>query len=430
MVPPLWPAARRRPFFFATSGLRCFAFILAIGLVLAGCGGEPDRARSPIDPIDAFLTRHWVDPLPPQGNPPDGFAALEASLAPDDCGGCHAEQYAQWRASLHSHTMSDGIAWQLALMDQGQGNKCLRCHAPLAEQKALVALRHGWPNAPTSAPPSYVPADLADQGLVCAACHVRAHQRFGPPARTERAPVDAPHGGFQPEAAFEDSRFCAFCHQFPETGPRVNGKLQEDTYTQWLASPHASEQTCQSCHMPERRHEFRGIHDPEMVRRALRLALDVDRVASDRVAARLRVSNTGAGHHFPTYMVPKVTVVFSLVNPQTGAVLDVGRQVIGWQVDVALTQELFDTRIPAGAQRLMTQEFDLSPDMKDWEVEVRLEVAPKEHYERMFTESLAQADRLPDAVVTKLRAALNQARAARFEALRLRAKIPETSIAN
>ena len=44
------------------------------------------------------------------------------------------------------------------LMNQDQGNRCLRCHAPLAEQKALLALELGWPNAPKQPPPDYVPA--------------------------------------------------------------------------------------------------------------------------------------------------------------------------------------------------------------------------------------------------------------------------------
>ena len=36
------------------------------------------------------------------------------------------------------------------------------------------------------------------------------------------------------------------------------------------ASRHAREgRACQACHMPERRHLWRGIHDPEMVKRAL-----------------------------------------------------------------------------------------------------------------------------------------------------------------
>lgn len=391
----------------------------ALLLMLTACGEKPPAA---VHDIGAFLERHWADPIAPQGTPPAGFTALEASLAPQDCAQCHQAQWEQWRSSLHSHTMGAGIQWQLRLMSQEQGNKCLRCHAPLAEQKALVAMQQGWPGAPKKAPPAYVSADLADQGLVCAACHVRGHRRFGPPANKPLTePV--PHGGFVASAAFEDSRFCATCHQFPPDGPRVNGKLQEDTYAQWLASPYAETKSCQSCHMPERQHLFRGVHDREMVLQALDVTLDVLPAGqAGEAIARAVISNTGAGHHFPTYMVPKVDVILQLVDGKGGR-RPLARRVIGWGVNVALTAESYDTRIPAGGQLVVEQGFNLA-DVPGWQVELRLNVAPREHYERMFKDSLRHVDVMAPDVVDLLRQALKEAEATRFEALRVTAELP------
>lgn len=409
--------------------MRCGAGLWMPGmlaLLLAACSSEQPAAPT-VDGIEAFLAQHWVEPVPPQGVPPAGFTPIEASLAPQDCGQCHAEQWQQWRSSLHSHTMGPGIQWQLRLMGQEQGNKCLRCHAPLAEQKALVALQQGWPGAPKAAPPEYVPADLAEQGLVCAACHVRGHQRFGPPAnKAVQAPV--PHGGFVDSAAFEDSRFCASCHQFPPDGPRVNGKLQEDTYAQWQSSPQAPQQSCQSCHMPERQHLFRGVHDRDMVLQALEVTLDVvTGLGAGTGEAQVVIRNTGAGHHFPTYMVPKVDVVLQLVDGEERT-QPIARHVIGWGVNVALTEEAFDTRIAAGGEFAIAETFPL-PDGTAWEVELRLEVAPREHYERMFRDSLRHADVLEPPVLALLQQALQEAVATRYEALRLSRKLPP-SIAN
>ena len=94
---------------------------------------------------------------------------------------------------------------------------------------------------------------------MCAGTSASGRRRGGEVAE------DGPHGGFTVSKAFEDSRFCAHCHQFPDDGPRIAGKLQEDTYQQWLASDYARQdagkQTCQSCHMPDRKHLWRGIHD-------------------------------------------------------------------------------------------------------------------------------------------------------------------------
>lgn len=394
---------------------------LALAALLAAC----DRAPAPDadQAVAAFLARHWADPIPPQGVPPAGYTALEAALGVPECGQCHAAQWEQWRGSLHSHTMGAGIQWQLRLMGQEQGNKCLRCHAPLAEQKALVALQQGWPGAPQGAPPDYVPPDLADHGLVCAACHVRGHQRFGPPAnKAVTQPV--PHGGFVESAAFEDSRFCATCHQFPPDGPRVNGKLQEDTYAQWQASAHAPQQTCQTCHMPERQHLFRGVHDRDMVLQALDIVLEVlPGARPDEAMARAVLRNTGAGHHFPTYMVPKVDVVLTLVDAQ-GARRPLAHRVIGWGVNVALTSEAFDTRIPAGGELVVMQPFAI-PAAGGWRVELRLDVAPREHYERMFRDSLRHADVLSPEVLALLRQALQEAEATRYEAVRLTAQLPQ-----
>lgn len=420
-------------------GLLAFSAVL-----LTGCDGD---APTP-PPAQDFLARHWVDPLPPQGMPPKSFSPLEASLSPSACGECHAEQYQDWRTSLHSRAVGPGLLWQLKLMDQEQANRCLRCHAPLAEQKALLALEHGWPGAPSQPPPAYVDAGLGHAGLVCAACHLREHRHFGPPARgrKERGGVAsdgsqsssmpspaaavggdrsttslyAPHGGFVTSTAFSDSRFCAHCHQFPDDGPRINGKLQEDTYRQWQASPQAREKKCQSCHMPDRKHLWRGIHDPEMTRRALEISLRLSDLGAGRYAAQAHVRNVGAGHHFPTYMVPKVDLIF-MRHDAAGRAQEVGRQVIGWTVDTGITREIADTRIPAGESRDFIQPFSAPPGA-NWRLELVVRVRPGEHYERVFMHSLTQAEALPAAALPQLKLALSRVRAAEYELLRVSAR--------
>jgi len=331
--------------------------------------------------VAAFLAGHWPEPLPPQGTPPTSFSDLEASLAPQACGQCHPAQYQQWRGSLHSHTMGPGLLWQVETLGPAQSNDCLRCHAPLAEQKALLARDMGWPNAPATRAPAYVPADLHLQGLSCAACHVRGHQRYGPPPG-KRANPGTPHGGSIAAPGFQDSRFCAHCHQFPQDGPRLAGKLREDTYAQWLASSYAGKRNCQSCHMPEGRHLWRGIHDPDMVRQALALELRLEALGGHEFRAVLEARNQGAGHHLPTYMVAKIDLVLDLRQPGRPP-RELGRDVIGWTADVEMTREVADTRIPAGGRHVFSQVFK-APAGTGWRVEARADVRPREHYERMF----------------------------------------------
>lgn len=382
-------------------------------LLLAGCS----RPSTPED-IDTFLAQHWHDPIAAQGEPPKQFSAAEASLDPEACGACHIEQHRQWRTALHSHTMGPGIRWQFELLGQDETNRCLRCHAPLAEQKALLAREMGWPNAPTSPPPDYVPAGFADSGLSCAACHVRGHQRFGPP-KIGTPLKDAPHAGFVASEAFQDSRFCANCHQFPDDGPRLGGKLREDTYRQWQASSYAGSQSCQSCHMPDRKHLWRGIHDPEMLRKALAVELKLTKLGSGEYRAEVLARNQSAGHHLPTYMVPKIDLVLMLHRPGAEA-SELARDVIGWRADVEITREEFDSRLPAGASRSYAHVFR-APEQPGWHVELRVDVAPREHYERMFRHSLINLS-LSRTSADQLKAAIAEAEATRYTGMRLLAK--------
>jgi len=382
----------------------------------------------PADPIADFLARHWAKPIPPQGTAPAGFSPIEASLAPESCGACHVQQFKDWRSSLHSRTIGPGILWQFHVMDQADANDCMNCHAPLAEQKALMAREFGWSNAPQSPPPAYVPPNLHRQGLVCAGCHVRAHVHYGPVPPKERTSPGSdrlPHGGFQVSAAFEDSRFCAVCHQFVPGGPSLNGKLLENTYEEWKTTRYAREgQSCQSCHMPNRRHLWRGIHDPEMVRRALNVDLKIVRQSRAKFEALVVITNIGAGHDFPTYLVPEVDAELYLTGANGAGRQLLARRVIGRLTDTALEHELADTRIPAGKSLAFAAGF-APPRARDASVELRISVAPAAFYERVFAHTLEQAARLPPAAVPPLREALADARASRFTLYRIRRLVRE-----
>jgi hypothetical protein len=136
-------------------------------------------------------------------------------------------------------------------------------------------------------------------GVDCASCHLRAHVRHGP-----RAIPETPHGPVERHPLYRDAAFCAPCHQFDETGLSVNGKPLENTYAEWLASPYARDGiTCQSCHMPGRRHAFKGIHDRQTTRSGL--AVQARRT---REGLQVAAGNVGAGHALPTYVTPRILI--------------------------------------------------------------------------------------------------------------------------
>lgn len=227
---------------------------------------------------------YWALPIGPQGSAPPGYHSLAAQVEADACGVCHPKQHQEWRTSLHAKADSMGLLGQLPAFDAATQRQCLECHAPRAEQQAL------WFEQGTAALGQL-------KGVDCTACHVRKHQRFGP-----NTVVHTPHGKVESLPLFQESAFCAPCHQFGEDGVALNGKPLENTYQEWLASRHGHEgRSCQSCHMPEGQHQFKGIHDPDMTRQGLKLE-----VRRTELGVAARAWNAGAGHALPTYPTPRI----------------------------------------------------------------------------------------------------------------------------
>ena len=330
-----------------------YAAVLAVCWMMASAAfavpmGDATQAE------EEFLSRHWSHPLAPQGRPPSERSALEASLHPVSCGRCHVTQYTDWKTSLHSKSMGPGVSGQLLGMvesDPQTAQVCWRCHAPLLEQHDLI---ESTPRATgyLFVKNAHFDPDLQREGLSCAGCHVRQHRRFGPPrsgAPQITGEIDGglPHNGFTAESAFEKSAFCRGCHQFEPDGYALNGKLLENTYEEWRASRHAREgRTCQSCHMPQRRHLWRGIHDPGMARAGLVIDAARPRLSNGQVSGELTITNRNVGHYFPTYVTPKITVDIVQVGNDGRSIDELAVQhIIARGVSLDLTTETFDTRI-------------------------------------------------------------------------------------
>jgi hypothetical protein len=336
----------------------CFCTVVACGP--AGDRGGAETAPSAhsgdgrvFSSDEDFLADYWLRPIPPQGPVPDGWSSLEASLRPADCGMCHPSQYADWRTTLHAGAYSPGLSgqsvnWEVGAF--GTVRSCLVCHAPLSEQSALLPSGTEW-----LANPDYQ-AELRDEGLVCAACHVRGSRRHGPPrldGSVDVAPPGTPHGGATRSTFFEDARFCSGCHQFGPGGAAPNGKPLENTYAEWQASRFATEGVvCQTCHMPGRRHLWRGIHDAEMVLSGV----TIEWLANGGEIG-LRITNSGTGHHFPTYATPEVVVSLQLLDADSQPIAD-GRTEHRIARRIAFRGgawiEMSDTRLPVDSSTIVS----------------------------------------------------------------------------
>lgn len=343
----------------------------------------------------AMPVAYWEHPAATDGAAPHDWQAMERDLSPEACAQCHAQQFADWKTSLHARAFSPGLIGQFPHQGLSDSNDCLKCHAPLAEQtykdmKDLTASLKLKLNQPQgfagSGEMQDNPVPLRHAGVTCAACHVRGWQRFGPPQRGTglTGKIKGPaHNGFTGIKAFEQSEFCAACHQFP-ADYAINGKPLENTLEEWKQSRFAREGVqCQSCHMPDRKHAFKGIHDPGTVRDGLRIES-----AIKGNTAGLKLISANIGHAFPTYVTPKVTVSIEALDAH-GMVLqqeqwEIGRRVAydnGWK-------EISDTRLLPDEKR--TYELaDLPSQTRS--VRFRVDVIPDNFYKGVYRDLLDES---------------------------------------
>jgi len=360
--------------------------MLLAGLMLAGAGMDPGLPDG-----------YWDEPQAALAEMPHGWSSLETNLHPEACAQCHREQFDSWKDSLHAHAYSSGMVGQFPDMGVDGGNDCLICHAPLKQQRYAdaadmlhsLALKLKYPEgvdreADVVADDSMQAVPLRHSGISCAVCHVRGWQRFGPQPRGSAAvghQSGVVHSGFTATRAFEQSQFCASCHQFPSS-MAINGKPLENTLVEWKQSSFSTQGiTCQQCHMPDRRHEFRGIHDPEMVRKGLAVQL----IQRDHRAV-FTMTSRWIGHAFPTYVTPKVVITAQALNAA-------GKVLQGWQWEIVRQveyqdgwQELRDTRLMPGESRDFIT--DTLPGQTT-HVRYRVKVIPDHFYKGVYKSLLA-----------------------------------------
>lgn len=329
-------------------------------------------------PAAFSLDDHWRHPIPPQGTPPAYYSEEEASIQPEGCGTCHSEQYEGWKGSRHAAAMGPGLSGQLHKpWLEGDGEiACLQCHAPLSEQSSMIVKTGSLVKND-----AFIPS-LRLKGITCAACHVRGNRRYGPKRRGESPgePVtNPPHGGFTEAGFFSESEFCRPCHQFDEGDNRVAGKLLQNTFEEWRASAYPKKGvSCQTCHMPGRAHLWRGIHDPEMVKKGIDIGAELK-----EESIYIVITNSGTGHNFPSYVTPKVTLRGVVIDKDGNEIDGSDDEAnIGWYVSLDLSKEYYDNRIPPGES--FSGEFDWKGVKGGEKVLITLYVYPDDFYRRFF----------------------------------------------
>lgn len=354
----------------------------SVGVIRApSLGSLP--AKVPPLVVSDWLKRHFAWYVPPQGEAPAHWSNLEKDIRPEACAKCHPAQYQDWKQSLHHKAMGSGVLGQLLDMELDEpilAISCQRCHAPLAEQ--IPYLERGKRN------PVFMEG-LREQGITCAACHVRDHKYFGPPPRRPGAENGGPHGGFEIRAEYQSPGFCASCHDF-DGGEGMHGKLVQETAQEWRRTEFAAQgKTCQSCHMPDRRHLWKGVHDADMVRSAVSIQAQVLPIESvlDSLKATLSLTNVGAGHRLPTYIVPQIVLILVQADGAGDTIQGTRAEgIIARKVTAAMDVELFDTRLMPGEK--FTLNYGRIPDPRAKTLIAKIEVWPDEAYRLYFKKML------------------------------------------
>jgi nitrate reductase cytochrome c-type subunit len=248
---------------------------LIVAAAAIGCG----------DAAPANAPRMSAPAAGPRMPGPGAARGLEAARANEACAGCHLQEAAEWRGSLHQRAQIDP-SYERAFAIEPMAF-CQSCHAPEADPEGEVA------------------AAVGAIGVGCVTCHdAGGGVLAGPRARSPG--VRAPHAIARSEA-FADRAGCASCHEFafpvrpgpPGLAPR---ELMQSTIAEGAAST-APGARCASCHMPSAgegsrahaSHRFTVVADPEAVRRAV--AVTAERTAR---GAAVTLAPRSIGHAFPT----------------------------------------------------------------------------------------------------------------------------------
>ena len=346
------------------------------------------------------VSEYWKRPVPLQRH--SNF------FYPEECGKCHNDQYNKWKDSLHSKSVGPGLMGQLSPFQAPQfAQSCYFCHSPMEEQAEMIENKSGVRSQESGEKePFYIKNPSFDNklklsGVSCAVCHLREGKIYGPPLRKGKgqgargkglgeksqisnlkSQIKDAHDGFIEKDFFEKAEFCAACHQLDE-GYELNGKVLTNTYREWKESIYSKNNiTCQNCHMPGRQHLFRGIHDPEMVKRGI--TINAVREGSN---ARLVITNTGVGHFFPTYVTP-VVVIKGFVLDKNDKIIarSMKKAFIGRKVNLDLSKEIFDTRIPP--EKSFEFDYTVSKSYNSGKLVFEVWVYPDEFYNRFYRDLL------------------------------------------
>jgi len=279
-------------------------FFLSATLLFISC----NPTESEITP----LTNFWDRAVPYQ-EIPKGLSSLSAQ----ECGQCHQEHYQEWKTSTHSQAWTDR-QFQSEIKKDSSPRMCINCHIPLENQQEHFVL--GYENndvfKPVLKPNPQFDYKLQQEGITCAACHVRDNAIVGPNGNQ-----NAPHPVILDKEHLSE-QLCINCHNAVAViTPTLACSFE--TGDEWKAGPYPDQnKNCKSCHMPvvhrplvsngetktSHYHNFAGsgipksnTHHPEMLQSLEFNVVHQEKYSrGDSAEFAISLKNSFAGHRVPT----------------------------------------------------------------------------------------------------------------------------------
>lgn len=231
---------------------------------------------APADPVEPMPAAAPLERTVPAPEPRSGHRDLVMTSA--FCGKCHTAAFAEHAQNTHGRAFTDEEV-RLATGRFSQTD-CIRCHTPRPVFETGIGLN-----------PLRRFHDL-EEGNSCMTCHFKQGVDY---AKFE--------GGKECVGAFDDRvgtvEACASCHRNHGTPYQwekaITGKLAGNTcvdcHMKTVSRPIAEGGPVREVHL----HEFPASRSEEQLRRAYRYE-----AAIEGNEAVIKVTNKGAGHHFPT----------------------------------------------------------------------------------------------------------------------------------
>lgn len=325
----------------------------------------------------------------------DRIPAILNSLHAQECANCHREFYDEWRTTIHSQAWTDAY-FQADWRFDDEQQICKNCHTPLDKQQEYRVLgfndREKWD--PILAPNPDYDAKLQQEGVTCAACHLRDGLILG-----TYGLESTPH----PVRKLDNpNRVCVGCHvvsgkawdtffRFPPCGTvaeiQTSQGMKSATDEDNMTTEAVAALGCVGCHMPlverpivpggqirsARRHLWRGGHDPDMVKSGLDISFEETPTDSKKRRFVLTLINVGAGHYLPTGTPDRHLTVKLRLGNLSGKILEEKnytlKRTVMWRPFII---DLWDSRLPYNEPRSYSLTY--SPDEYEGSLWVEAEV--------------------------------------------------------